>query len=158
MQSESYRKTEQLVLYVRSLQLLSSALQLSRREIQEGRLRTSTSVRTGIELTLQFIGQNTEERLCLLCFLVLRTMKDRFHECLNTCKTLDCAALVSSSTERAIDNISADKLLYSYAIEMCQSAALEELFGRPTEVRPILMLFTVSILGNSLTSFRYILW
>lgn len=50
LQSESYRKTEQLVLYVRSLQLLSSALQLSRREIQSGRLRTSTSVRTGIEL------------------------------------------------------------------------------------------------------------
>lgn len=61
-------------------------------------------------------------------------MKDRFHECLNTCKSLDCSALVSSSTEKAIDNISADKLLYNYAIEMCQSAALEELFGRSTEV------------------------
>ena len=47
VQSESYRKTEQLVLYVRSLQLLSSALQLSRKEIQTGRLRTSSSVRTG---------------------------------------------------------------------------------------------------------------
>ena len=61
-------------------------------------------------------------------------MKDRFHDCLNTCKALDCSAIISASTEKAIDNISADKLLYNYAIEMCQSAALEELFGRSTEV------------------------
>jgi serine/threonine-protein kinase ULK/ATG1 len=81
-------------------------------------------------------------------------MKDRFHQCLNTCKALDCAALVSSSTERAIENISADKLLYNYAIEMCQSAALEELFGRPTEVCAVYTLFTLKIyLRKSLTCF-----
>lgn len=33
-----------------------------------------------------------------------------------------------------IESISADKLIYNYAIEMCQSAALEELFGQPEEV------------------------
>jgi len=61
-------------------------------------------------------------------------MKERFHHCLNTCKSLDCASLVNSSTQKAIENISADKLIYNYAIEMCQSAALEELFGRAAEV------------------------
>jgi serine/threonine-protein kinase ULK/ATG1 len=60
-------------------------------------------------------------------------MKDRFHHCLNTCKSLDCASLVNSTTQKAIENISADKLIYNYAIEMCQSAALEELFGRAAE-------------------------
>lgn len=45
--SESIRKIERLVLYVRALQLTSSALQLSRTEIQTGRLRNSSSVRQG---------------------------------------------------------------------------------------------------------------
>lgn len=33
-----------------------------------------------------------------------------------------------------LDSIIADKIIYKYAIEMCQSAALEELFGHPEEV------------------------
>lgn len=56
--NESYRKTEQLVLYVRSLQLLSSALQLSRKEIQSGRLRTSALVRSGNALITSLCGSN----------------------------------------------------------------------------------------------------
>ncbi len=76
-------------------------------------------------------------------------MKDRFHHCLNTCKSLDCASLVNSSTQKAIENISADKLIYNYAIEMCQSAALEELFGRAAEVMFILELFIYGNITNT---------
>lgn len=47
MPNELYRKAEQLVLYLRCLQLISSGLQLSKQEIMVGRLRTSTSVRQG---------------------------------------------------------------------------------------------------------------
>ena len=31
--------------------------------------------------------------------------------------------------------ITADRIIYKHAIDMCQSAALEELFGNPDEVR-----------------------
>lgn len=37
--------------------------------------------------------------------------------------------------KRDLDSINADRIIYKYAIEMCQSAALEELFGQPDEVR-----------------------
>ncbi|KAI1292257.1 Serine/threonine-protein kinase ULK2 [Halotydeus destructor] len=108
--NESYRKAEQLVLYLRCLQLISSGLQLSKQEIIVGRLRTSSSVRQ-----------------------VLRTMKAKFHHCLSMCKSLEVNSVINSSDKKEIEKISADKLIYNYAIEMCQSAALEELFGNPEE-------------------------
>lgn len=45
--SEVTRKAEQLVLYIRCLHLVSSALQLSKQEILNGKLKTSSSVRNG---------------------------------------------------------------------------------------------------------------
>lgn len=76
-----------------------------------GRLRTSTSVRQ-----------------------VLRTMKGRFHQCLSMCKSLDVSGSSATNDKRNFEGLTADKLIYNYAIEMCQSAALEELFGLPEEV------------------------
>lgn len=108
---EIVRKVERLVLYLRALQMASSALKLSRVEIQAQRLRNSSSVRQ-----------------------VLRLLKDKFHHCLNMCKSLDYQATLSSSVGKAaLDLISPDKLIYDYAIEMCQTAALEEMFGHPEE-------------------------
>ena len=43
--TESQRRAEQLVLYVRALQLLSSALNLSREELRAERLHASASVK-----------------------------------------------------------------------------------------------------------------
>ena len=69
---------------------------------------------------------------------VLKQLKERFHECLDLCKSLDAYNLSSNSTtQKNIDSINADRIIYKYAIEMCQSAALEELFGQPDEVRMI---------------------
>ncbi|RWS17161.1 serine/threonine-protein kinase unc-51-like protein [Dinothrombium tinctorium] len=107
---EYHRKAEQLVLYVRALQLISSALQLSKQEIHVGRLRTSSTVRH-----------------------LLREMKDRFHLCLSKCKSIDGNKLFTSANLKGLEGITADRLIYDYAIEMCQSAALEELFGQPQE-------------------------
>lgn len=36
--------------------------------------------------------------------------------------------------KKSVEGITADKIIYKHAIEMCQSAALEELFGNPDEV------------------------
>jgi serine/threonine-protein kinase ULK/ATG1 len=48
--AETQRKAEQLVLYLRCLHLISSALQLSKQEVMTGKLKTSSSVRNGESL------------------------------------------------------------------------------------------------------------
>lgn len=109
--TETVRKVERLVLYLKSLQLTSSALKLSKSEIQANRLRNSSSVRH-----------------------VLKLLKEKFHHCLNMCKSLDYqATLYSTIGKAALELIEPDKIIYDYAIEMCQIAALEEMFGHPEE-------------------------
>lgn len=109
--TEIVRKVERLVLYLKALQLTSSTLKLSRTEIQAGRLRNSSSVRQ-----------------------VLKLLKEKFHHCLNMCKMLDYQTTLSSTIGKAaLELIAPDRLIYDYAIEMCQTAALEELFGHPEE-------------------------
>lgn len=50
------------------------------------------------------------------------------------CKSLDYQTTLSSTIGKAaLELIEPDKLIYDYAIEMCQIAALEELFGHPEE-------------------------
>lgn len=56
-------------------------------------------------------------------------MKNIFHECLAKCKELTSDTLIANLSKKELEGVSADKLIYNYAIEMCQSAALEELFG-----------------------------
>lgn len=56
-------------------------------------------------------------------------MKNLFHECLAMCKSLTSDSMISNLSKKELEGVSADKLIYNYAIEMCQSAALEELFG-----------------------------
>lgn len=110
--TEIVRRVERLVLYLEALQLTSSALKLSRSELQANRLRNSSSVRQ-----------------------VLRLLKDKFHHCLNMCKALDYQTTLSTTLGKAaLELIKPDKLIYDHAIEMCQTAALEELFGHPDEV------------------------
>lgn len=54
--------------------------------------------------------------------------------CLNKCKQLCTNAALASASKKELESIVAEKLIYNYAIEMCQSAAVEELFGHPAEV------------------------
>ncbi|XP_076369350.1 serine/threonine-protein kinase ULK2-like isoform X2 [Tachypleus tridentatus] len=109
--TEGWRRAEQLVLFTRALQLLSSSLQLSRQEVDAGRLSPSTSMR-----------------------FVLQSLKERFHYCFNMCKSLNSpGTLHALGVDLSTYSITADQLIYNYAIEMCQSAALEELFGNPEE-------------------------
>lgn len=51
------------------------------------------------------------------------------------CKSLNYQSTLSSPLGKvALELITPNKLIYEYAIEMCQTAALEELFGHPEEV------------------------
>ncbi|XP_035225469.1 serine/threonine-protein kinase unc-51-like [Stegodyphus dumicola] len=108
---DGYRRAVQLLLYMKALQLISSAFQLSQQQVRNGHLQPSTSVRN-----------------------VLHLMKEHYHFCLSMCKSLNTPGLLQSvGVDPATSEITADKILYNYAIEMCQSAALEELFGEPKE-------------------------
>ena len=122
------RRLQQLLLYMRALQLLSQTLEFARTELKTKRLKPSTSVK------------NT-----------LATMNERFRHCLRyilyyfhhliLIQTLPSMSkmlnaeniLVESGIDPTDTSITADKLLYQYAIEQCQSAALDELFNNPAE-------------------------
>lgn len=105
------RRLHQLLLYMRSLQLLSQTLEFARAELKAKRLKPSSSVK------------NT-----------LATMNERFRHCLSMSKMLNAEnILLESGIEPTDTSFTADKLLYQYAIEQCQSAALDELFNNPAE-------------------------
>lgn len=106
---EWQRRAEQLVLYMRALQLLNSALTLAKHEKSTSRLQPSNAVKT-----------------------VVGVLNERFRQALSVCKELSSSGTVAAVDPRT-STITADKLIYNYAIEMCQSAALDELFGKPEE-------------------------
>ncbi|XP_011311966.1 serine/threonine-protein kinase unc-51 [Fopius arisanus] len=98
------RRGEQVILLVRALQWLSSGLSLATQQLKAGRLQPTASVKE-----------------------VVSTMNDKFRSCLAECKQLNSAGLLRQTLSTA------DKILYNHAIQMCQSAALDELFGNPAE-------------------------
>uniref|UniRef100_A0A6P7HA69 Serine/threonine-protein kinase ULK2 isoform X2 n=1 Tax=Diabrotica virgifera virgifera TaxID=50390 RepID=A0A6P7HA69_DIAVI len=105
--NEFTKIAEQLVLSVRALQLLSSGLALATKQIKAGQLRPSSTVKT-----------------------VLSTMNAKFKSTLQECKQLNSTGLLNKVGG---SGITADKIIYNYAIQMCQSAALDELFGNPED-------------------------
>ncbi|XP_072376530.1 serine/threonine-protein kinase unc-51 isoform X7 [Diabrotica undecimpunctata] len=105
--NEATKRAEQLVLSVRALQLLSSGLALATKQIKAGQLRPSSTVKT-----------------------VLSTMNAKFKSTLQECKQLNSTGLLNKVGG---SGITADKIIYNYAIQMCQSAALDELFGNPED-------------------------
>ncbi|XP_011346822.2 serine/threonine-protein kinase ULK2 [Ooceraea biroi] len=98
------KRAEQVILLVRALQWLSSGLNLATQELKAGRLRPTTSVKE-----------------------VVGTMNEKFRLCLTECKQLNSVGLLRQT------GATADKILYNHAIHMCQSAALDELFGKGGE-------------------------
>ncbi|GBN79291.1 hypothetical protein AVEN_125131-1 [Araneus ventricosus] len=112
--SEGCRKAVQLLLYMKALQLISSAFQLSQQQVRNGQLQPSTSVRN------------------------VQVMKDNYHYCLNISKSLNTPELLQSvGVDPEASGLNADKILYKYAIQMCQSAAMQELFGDAKELSSV---------------------
>lgn len=105
------RRLQQLLLYMRCLQLLSQTLDYARTELKAKRLKPSTTVK------------NT-----------LATLNERFRHCLSMSKMLNAENILAESGIDPNDTtLTADRLLYNHAIEQCQSAALDELFDNPGE-------------------------
>jgi serine/threonine-protein kinase ULK/ATG1 len=109
--SPHHRRLQQLLLYMRCLHILSQTLDLSRAELKAKKLKPSTSVKN-----------------------ILATLNERFRHCLSMTKMLNSENLLGDSgLEPHSTPTTADKILYNYAIEQCQAAALDELFGNPEE-------------------------
>lgn len=102
--SATRRRAEQVVLLLKAMQWFSSGLSLATQQLQAGRMQPTTSVKD-----------------------VVSTMNVKFRACIAECKQLNITGLLEQVTPAA------EKILYNHAIQMCQSAALDELFGNPTE-------------------------
>ncbi|KAK0420032.1 hypothetical protein QR680_014470 [Steinernema hermaphroditum] len=60
---------------------------------------------------------------------VLNQLNDKYHQCLVRSQELASLGLPGSDPSMAV--ISAERIMYKHAIELCQAAALDELFGQP---------------------------
>lgn len=108
---EGHRRAEQLVLYVRAVQLLASALNLAREQVAQRRLKASSSVRQ-----------------------LLRGMQQTLHRCMDCCRRLSQqGVLQASASTTSVPPLTADRLLYNYAMDMCQTAAMGELYVHTDE-------------------------
>uniref|UniRef100_T1GB73 Protein kinase domain-containing protein n=1 Tax=Megaselia scalaris TaxID=36166 RepID=T1GB73_MEGSC len=99
---ENCKRIERLVLLIRALQLLSSGLDLAAQKLREGSLNSSSS--------------NVKNALL--------TMNSKYKSILYESKRLNGTGLLQKAST---SNITADRILYEYATDMCQSAALDEL-------------------------------
>uniref|UniRef100_A0A1I7VTP5 Non-specific serine/threonine protein kinase n=1 Tax=Loa loa TaxID=7209 RepID=A0A1I7VTP5_LOALO len=104
--SDAYRRAEQLVVYVRALHMLSSALLLAQKQVASETLHPSPAVQH-----------------------VLNQLNDKYHQCL--IRSQELASLGLPGPDPAMAVISAERIMYKHAIQLCQSAALDELFGNP---------------------------
>ncbi|EDV97795.1 serine/threonine-protein kinase unc-51 [Drosophila grimshawi] len=98
---EHCKRAERLVLLVRALQLLSSGLNLASHQLRNGQLKPSSNVKNA-----------------------LLTMNAKYRSILSESKRLNGTGLLQKANAF---NITADKILYDYALDMCQAAALDEL-------------------------------
>uniref|UniRef100_A0A8C8SEN9 non-specific serine/threonine protein kinase n=1 Tax=Pelusios castaneus TaxID=367368 RepID=A0A8C8SEN9_9SAUR len=113
--SKEWGQVEQLVLYMKGAQLLASSLHLAKAQIKSGKLNPSTAVKE-----------------------VVKSLNERYKFCITMCKKLtEKLNRFFSDKQRFIDEINsvtAEKLIYSCAVEMVQSAALDEMFQQTEDI------------------------
>ncbi|CAF1040572.1 unnamed protein product [Rotaria sp. Silwood1] len=105
-----YKRAEQLTLYVKAMHFLSSALCLARDTLKSGRLQPTAIVRTAVS-----------------------DLNNKYKYCLIMCKQLSTQEELVSRDEMKGVSLTADKLLYLHAIELCLNAASLEFFGKAQE-------------------------
>ncbi|XP_007904392.1 serine/threonine-protein kinase ULK2 isoform X2 [Callorhinchus milii] len=113
--SKEWGQVEQLVLYMKGAQLLASSLHLAKDRVKSGKLNPSTAVKQ-----------------------VVKSLNDRYKCCISFCKKMtEKLNRFFSDKQRFVDEINsvtAEKLIYSYAVEMVQSAALDEMFQQTEDI------------------------
>nr|XP_040125518.1 serine/threonine-protein kinase ULK2 isoform X3 [Ictidomys tridecemlineatus] len=113
--SKDWGRVEQLVLYMKAAQLLAASLHLAKAQIKSGKLSPSSAVKQ-----------------------VVKNLNDRYKLCITMCKKLtEKLTRFFSDKQRFIDEINsvtAEKLIYNCAVEMVQSAALDEMFQQTEDI------------------------
>ncbi|XP_069726867.1 serine/threonine-protein kinase ULK1 isoform X2 [Phaenicophaeus curvirostris] len=107
--SREWSYAEQLVLYLKVAELLSSGLQMAIEQIKAGKLCLSSTVKQVVRKLNELYKSSVSSCHCLNMRL------QRFF--LDKQKLMD-----------RINSITAEKLIFSYAVQMVQSAALDEMF------------------------------
>ncbi|KAM4627850.1 serine/threonine-protein kinase ULK2 isoform 2-T2 [Polymixia lowei] len=113
--SKEWGQVEQLVLYMKAAQLLASSLHLAKAQIKSAKLNPSTAVKQ-----------------------VVKSLNERYKSCISLCRRLtDKLNHFFSDKQRFVDEINsvtAEKLIYNHAVEMVQSAALDEMFQQTEDI------------------------
>ncbi|XP_042823665.1 serine/threonine-protein kinase ULK2 isoform X3 [Panthera tigris] len=113
--SKDWGRVEQLVLYMKAAQLLAASLHLAKAQVKSGKLSPSTAVKQ-----------------------VVKNLNERYKFCITMCKKLtEELTRFFSDKQRFIDEINsvtAEKLIYNCAVEMVQSAALDEMFQQTEDI------------------------
>ncbi|XP_047247467.1 serine/threonine-protein kinase ULK2 [Girardinichthys multiradiatus] len=113
--SKEWGQVEQLVLYMKAAQLLASSLHLAKAQIKSAKLNPSTAVKQ-----------------------VVKSLNERYKSCIAFCRHLtDKLNHFFSDKQRFVDEINsvtAEKLIYNHAVEIVQSAALDEMFKQTEDI------------------------
>ncbi|KAM9318484.1 serine/threonine-protein kinase ULK2 [Pholidichthys leucotaenia] len=113
--SKEWGQVEQLVLYMKAAQLLASSLYTAKAQIKSAKLNPSTAVKQ-----------------------VVKNLNERYKSCISLCRQLtDKLNHFFSDKQRFVDEINsvtAEKLIYNHAVEMVQSAALDEMFKQTEDI------------------------
>uniref|UniRef100_A0A668AP71 non-specific serine/threonine protein kinase n=1 Tax=Myripristis murdjan TaxID=586833 RepID=A0A668AP71_9TELE len=107
--SREWSYAEQLVLYMKAEEVLSSALHTAKENIKQGRLLPSATVKQ-----------------------VVKKLNELYKSCVTYCRSLNSQLqsflLDKQKLMDRFSGITADKLIYSHTVHMVQSAALDEMF------------------------------
>uniref|UniRef100_A0A4W6FL51 non-specific serine/threonine protein kinase n=1 Tax=Lates calcarifer TaxID=8187 RepID=A0A4W6FL51_LATCA len=107
--SREWSYAEQLVLYMKAEEFLSSALHTAKEDIKQGRLLPSATVKQ-----------------------VIRKLNELYKNCVTYCRSLnDRLQTFLLDKQKLMDRfngLTAEKLIYSHTVHMVQSAALDEMF------------------------------
>ncbi|XP_071371139.1 serine/threonine-protein kinase ULK1a [Centroberyx affinis] len=111
--SREWSFAEQLVLYMKAEEFLSSALHTAKENIKQGRLFPSATVKQ-----------------------VIRKLNELYKSCVTYCRSLNARLqnflLDKQKLMDRFSGIAAEKLIYSHTVHMVQSAALDEMFHHGT--------------------------
>lgn len=107
----AFKRAEQLVIYLKCLQLLKPILSYAKEEVSANKLRSTQKVRK-----------------------IMRQLNNMYKLCLFQCKQLNRLEQLRAKWNAERINLNADRLLYIHAIELCREAMMEEFFGKPQKV------------------------
>ncbi|KAM3939923.1 serine/threonine-protein kinase ULK1 isoform 1-T1 [Leptodactylus fuscus] len=107
--SREWSYAEQLVLYLKAAELLSNGLQTAMEHVKTGKLCLSSTVKQ-----------------------VVKKLNDLYKSCVSSCHCLNVRLQRFFADKQKlmdrINSITAEKLIFSYTVQMVQSAALDEMF------------------------------